>query len=93
MGVVMSISNRDVGFSQEEGVDLDLTLALGFSEREGGDLVEVVASIGKGFEVHVRDSHVHSLMITLYWFLLLLPQAWYFRINELRCMLSIDLRF
>jgi hypothetical protein len=75
MGVVMSTSDKVVGFSQEEGVDLDVTLASGFSQKEGGDLVEVVASIVGGFEVHERDSHVHSLMITLYGLLLLLPQA------------------
>jgi hypothetical protein len=73
MGVVMSTSDKVVGFSQAEGVDHDDTLASRFSQKEGGDLVEVVASVVKGFEVHERDSHAHSLMITLYGLLLPLP--------------------
>jgi hypothetical protein len=35
--------------------------------------------------VHKRDSHVHRLMIALRG-LLLAPQAWYFRIEELTCV-------
>jgi hypothetical protein len=46
MGIVMSTSDKVVGFSQEEGIDYDVTLALGFSQKEGDDhLVEVVASL------------------------------------------------
>jgi len=41
-------------------------------EREV-DLVEVVASLARGFEVHERDFHAHSLMITLYGLLSFLP--------------------
>jgi hypothetical protein len=36
------------------------TLASRFSREEGGVLVEVVASISRGFEVHERDSHACS---------------------------------
>jgi hypothetical protein len=43
-----------------EGVDRDDTLASRFPHKEGGDLVEVVAFVARGFEVHERDSHAYS---------------------------------
>jgi len=62
----------------------DLTLMLlllhDSLKKEGGDLVEVVVLVATAFEVHERDSHVHSLMITLYRLFLLLPRAWYFKV-------------
>jgi hypothetical protein len=70
MKVVMSSSDRVVGFSQAEGVDLNDTLASRFSELEGGALVEIVASVARGFEVHERDFYAHNLMMTLYQLLL-----------------------
>jgi hypothetical protein len=51
-GSVVEYRGKGVEFSQGEGVDIDNTLASGFSQKAGGDLVEVVASITKGFEVH-----------------------------------------
>jgi len=48
----MSTNDKVVGFSQEEEVDLDVTLALGFSKKERGDLVEVVSLVSRYFEVH-----------------------------------------
>ena len=49
---VVEYRGKGVEFSQGEGVDINNTLASGFSQKAGGDLVEVVASITKGFEVH-----------------------------------------
>jgi len=80
-GSVVEYKNKVVGFSQGERVDLDVTLASSFSQKEGGDLVEVVASTVE--QVHVMDSHAHNLMINFYGLLLPLPQAWYFKIEEL----------
>jgi hypothetical protein len=51
-GSVVEYRAKGVEFSQGEGVDIDNTLSSGFSQKAGGDLVEVVASITKGFEVH-----------------------------------------
>jgi hypothetical protein len=72
--ILMSTSDKVVRFSQEEGVDLDVILTSKFFQKEGGELVEIVASVAQGFKVHKRDSHAHNL-ITLFGLLLLLPQA------------------
>jgi hypothetical protein len=48
MRVVMSTSDKIDGFSQVEGVDRDNTLAPGFSQSEGGALVEIVALVARG---------------------------------------------
>jgi hypothetical protein len=56
-GSVVEYKDMVVGFSQGEGVDLDVTLASRFSQKEGGDLVEVDALVAGGFEVHGRDTH------------------------------------
>lgn len=47
----MTTNNRVIGFCQEEGVDLDVTLASRFSQKEGGDLVEVIDLVAKVFKV------------------------------------------
>jgi hypothetical protein len=39
------------------------------------------------------DSHVHSLMISLFGLFLLLPRAWYFKINELRYFYILSCSF
>jgi hypothetical protein len=59
-GSTMSIGDKVIGFSQIEGNDHDDTLASGFSQSEGVSLVEIVASIAKGFEVYETDPHAHS---------------------------------
>jgi len=60
----MSTKGRDVRFSHEEGVYHVDNLTSGFSQSEGGSLVEILASIARVFEVY--DSHAYYLMITLY---------------------------
>jgi hypothetical protein len=64
-GVVMSNSGKFGVFSHTEGVDSDVVLASISSQIDGANLVKVVASTAKGFEVHERDSHAHILMMNL----------------------------
>lgn len=49
-GSVVEYMNMIVGFSK--GFDLDVTLALGLYQKEGGYLVEVVELIPKCFQMH-----------------------------------------
>jgi hypothetical protein len=56
--------------------------------KEGGDLVEVDASIARSFEVHGKDTHDYRLLIGLRG-LLLVPQAWYFRMDGICAGLSL----
>jgi hypothetical protein len=64
-GSVVEYKDKVVGFSQAKGVDLDVTLVSGFSKKERGDVLEVDASMAKGFEVHGRDTHKQKLLIVL----------------------------
>ena len=79
-GSVVGYRDRVVGFYQGEGVDLDNTLALGFSQMEGVDPKEGVVLVVKGFEVHGRDTHDYKLLIAPRG-LLHVSQAWYFNMN------------
>jgi hypothetical protein len=58
-------NDKVVGFSWAEGVDLHVTLVLGFSPKEGGDLVEVDVLVARGFEVHGRDTHDYRVLTIL----------------------------
>jgi hypothetical protein len=65
VGSIVEYNEKVVGFSYIDGVDHDVTLALGFFKDEGVDLVLVVSVFG-GFEVQERESYVHKLMISLH---------------------------
>jgi len=69
---------------RRKGVAHDVTLNLAFAQDEEVDLVQVDVPIVGGFEVHKRDSHVDNMLAALDG-LLLIPQAWYFRNDELTC--------
>jgi hypothetical protein len=60
----------------------DMSIAKRFSQKEGIDLVEVFASVFKGFEVHGRDTHEFRLKMVLYR-LMHAPQIWHFKIDQL----------
>jgi hypothetical protein len=72
MGVMMSTSDKVVWFSQKEEIDLHVNLGSWFSQNEGGEDVEVVSLVARVFEAHETYSNVHTLIITLYGFFLLL---------------------
>jgi len=55
----MSPSDRAIILSLVDKVYCDDTLASNFSYKKGGDLIEVISLVAKGFDVHERDSHVH----------------------------------
>ena len=65
-GSVIEYRDRDVGFSQAKGVELDDILALRFSKKEGVDLAQINVSDIECFEVHERDSHIHKLTIAMH---------------------------
>jgi hypothetical protein len=53
--------------------ELIYIVASKFFESEGDVLVDIVAIVAKGFEGYARDSHAHSLMITLCGLLISFP--------------------
>jgi hypothetical protein len=77
-GSVVEYMDRVFKFSHREGVDLNVTLSLGLSQKEGGGLIEFFTSIFGGLKMNERNSHVYMLLTTLHG-LFLVPRAWYFK--------------
>ena len=64
-GNVVEYSGMVVGFSQGEWFKHDVTLSLGFSQKEGSNLVEFFSSISIGFKVNGWSTHDYKVVIVL----------------------------